>query len=93
MNCRLKQDTPGPPRFTCHKRRSCQGRFKLIAAAAAAAAAAVLHELYSVVVFVVHVCVVPHIARAGSQASVELLCILLVCEDRSSGCMLIKESS
>ena len=28
---------------------------------AAAAAAAVLHELYSVVVFVVHVCVVRHV--------------------------------
>ena len=25
VNCRLKQDTPGPPRFTCHKCRSCQG--------------------------------------------------------------------
>ena len=46
---------------------------------AAAAAAAVQHELYSVVAFVVHVCVVPHIVRAGrSQASAELLCILLV---------------
>ena len=44
-----------------------------------AAAAAVLHELYSVVVFVVHVCVVPHIARAGrSQATVELLCTACV---------------
>ena len=58
------------------------------------AAAAVLHELYCVVVFVVQVCVFPHVvpylARAErSQGSVELLCILLVCEDRSSGCMLI----
>ena len=52
--------------------------------AAAAAAAAVLHELSSVVVFVVHVCVVPHVvsyfARAGrSQASVELLSLYTAC--------------
>ena len=25
VKCRLKQDSPGPPCFTCHKCRSCQG--------------------------------------------------------------------